>query len=89
MQRHMQMSHWFQLGSSSFMQDARYRSKSPGPSGFFNNTRDPQNTSLDLMADEFWKAGVLMKLVDISSSLTAIQSILTAILNQRNLGTRF
>jgi hypothetical protein len=86
MQRHKQMSHWFQRGSSSFMHDTRNQSNSPGPSGF-NNTRNPQNTSLDLMADEVWKVGVLMKLVDISSSLSAIQSTLMAIFNQRNFGT--
>jgi hypothetical protein len=89
MQRHKQMSHWFQRGSSSVMHDTRYRSNNPRPSGFFNNSMNPQNTSLDLMADEVWKVGVLKKLVDISSSLSAIQSTLLAILNQRNLGTRF
>jgi hypothetical protein len=89
MKRHKQMSHWFQRGSSSFMHDTRYRSNSPGPSGFSNNTRNPQNTSLDQMADEIWKVGVLKKLVDISSSLSAIQSTLLAIFNQRNFGTRF
>lgn len=88
MQRHKQMSHWFQRGSSSFMHDTRYRSNSPRPSGFYNNTRIPQNTSLDQMADEVWKVNVLMNLVDISSSLSAIQSTLLGILNQRNLGNR-
>ena len=82
MQRHKQMSHWFQRGSSSVMHDTRYQSNNPRPSGFFNNTMNPQNTSL---ADEVWKIGVLKKLVDISSSLSAIQSTLLAILNQRNL----
>ena len=38
---------------------------------------NPQNTSL---VDEVWKIGVLKKLVDISSSLSAIQSTLLAIL---------
>jgi hypothetical protein len=89
MQRHKQMSHWFQRGSSPFMHDTSYRSNSPRPSGFFNNAMNPQITSPDQMADDVWKVVVLKKLVDISSSLSAIQSILLAILNQRNLGTRF
>lgn len=88
MQRHKRMSHWFQLGSS-LMHDPRYRSNNSRPSGFFNNSMNPQITSQDQMADEVWKVVVLKKLVDISSSLSAIQSILLAILNQRNLGTRF
>jgi hypothetical protein len=89
MQRHKQMSHWFQHGSSPLMHDTSYRSNSLRPSGFFNNNMNPQNTSLDQMQDDVWKVGVLKKLVDISSSLSAIQSTLLAIFNQRNFGTRF
>lgn len=89
MKRHKQMSHWFQHGSSSLMHNTRYGSNSPLPSGYFNISRIPENTSLDVMADQVWKVSVLKQLVDISSSLTAIHSTLFGILNQRNLGSRF
>jgi hypothetical protein len=56
MQRHKQMSHWFQRGSSQAMHDTSYQSNSSHRPGFFNETLNSQYRASEAMRDTSYQS---------------------------------